>query len=649
MIIGTAGHIDHGKTALVRALTGVDTDRLKEEKARGISIDLGFAYMRTPRGSTVGFVDVPGHERFIHNMLAGVMGIDFVIVVVAANEGIKPQTEEHLAILDLLGVSRGLVALTKTDIADEAQRERVSSEIRRRLSGTTLSSIPIVPVSSSTGNGLDILRETIVEASEKFVQLETRGRFRLAVDRCFTLTGIGTVVTGTILSGSISVGDSVVVSPRGIKAHVRSIHAQNSRSEIGQTGDRCALNLVGAGVSKEAIFRGDVVMDPTLHAPADRIDAYLQLLGGERRPLSQWTPVKLHVGALEVNARVVVLADKDLSAGEDGFVQFVLDRPIAAAVWDRFIVRDVSGQRTMGGGRLVDLRAPARKRRTPPRIAQLHHFFAGSVQDTLNGLLDSAPFYVDITSFGRDRALAQSDIDAFSRELSLLALTVHGRALALSSGHAEKLKSSTLAALDKYHRDYPDLLGIGFEQLRLRVEPRLPAPMFHEFLQILIRGRHVVLDGTWIRLASHSLKLAISDEKTWKKIYPMLTETQKFRPPKTRDLVEVLGMTENDIRRLLKTLAKMGKVHEISHDHFFSCSAVIEVLDIVADIAKTDGGHIATAALRDRLENGRKISIELLEFFDRHGITIRRGDFRILNQPRLDIFRAGISKRVAAG
>jgi len=291
MIIGTAGHIDHGKTALVRALTGIDNDRLREEKARGITIDLGFAYLPAPNGAVLGFVDVPGHERFVHNMLAGAGGINFALLVVAADDGVMPQTREHLAIVDLLGIGRGLVAMTKVDLVAADRREAVAVEIVRALEGTGLAGSDIVPVSVVSGEGIEALRDRLFAQAQAGEHRAPQGCFRLAVDRSFTLTGVGTVVTGTVLSGAIAVGDHVTVSPSGLSARVRSIHAQNRAAERGQAGERCALNLAGEGIAKDLIHRGDVVLDSALHAPTDRIDAHLRLLPSERKPITQWTPV----------------------------------------------------------------------------------------------------------------------------------------------------------------------------------------------------------------------------------------------------------------------------------------------------------------------------------------------------------------------
>ncbi|MBO0766984.1 MAG: selenocysteine-specific translation elongation factor, partial [Hyphomicrobiaceae bacterium] len=361
MIVGTAGHIDHGKTSLIGKLTGIDTDRLKEEKARGISIDLGFAYWTRPRGTTIGFVDVPGHEGLVHNMLAGATGIDFVLLVVAADDGVMPQTCEHLAIMDLLGLTRGVVALNKCDLASAEQRATAIAGIEAVLAGTGLEGAPIVPVSAVTGEGLPELTAHLDEAAVLATARPKEALFRLAVDRSFILAGHGTAITGTVLSGSVRVEDRVVISPSGLEARIRSIHAQNQPVECGEAGQRCALVLSGPRISKEAVSRGDVVLDPALHLPTARIDASLRVLPSERKPIGQWFPVKVHHAAAEVPGRVVVLRDAPIAPGETEYVQLVLERPLAAAVGDRFVIRDTSSSRTVGGGVLIDLRPPERR------------------------------------------------------------------------------------------------------------------------------------------------------------------------------------------------------------------------------------------------------------------------------------------------
>jgi selenocysteine-specific elongation factor len=640
MIIGTAGHIDHGKTALVRALTGVETDRLKEEKARGISIDLGFAYLPTPDGTVLGFVDVPGHEKFIHNMLAGATGIDFVILVVAADDGIKPQTREHLAIVDLLGIERGIVALTKVDLASPPWQAKVSADIAQLLMGTRLADAAIIPVSTVTGDGIADLRERLFEAARRIGARPASGRFRLAVDRSFILAGAGTVVTGTVLSGQISSGDRVMVSPSGIVARVRSIHAQNQLCPRGLAGQRCALNLTGDGIHKDAIRRGDMVLDPELHAPTNRIDVNLRLLTSEPKPVGQWAPVRVFHASTDVGARVVLLDDTPLAPGADGQVQLVLDRPIAAAAQDRFVARDTTGQRTIGGGTLLDLRAPARKRRTPERLAQLRAHRIDDPMAALAAMLEIAPRFVELSTFARDRALSEAWIQQTVERLSIVtAQTVNG-VYAMSAPVWLELKRTLLKNLKAFHADNPDLQGIGLERLRLQLEPRLPAEALLSVLHGLVRSKDIALDGAWVRLAGHEVRLTPDDEKVWTRIAPLLSGAERFRPPRVRDIATLLGLRESDVRHLLKLLGRMGKVDEVAHDHFFLRTTVAEMVGVIVDLCRTQPlGQFAAAQFRDRVDNGRKVAIQILEFFDRHGVTLRRGDLRRANKYRLNLFR----------
>jgi selenocysteine-specific elongation factor len=547
MIIGTAGHIDHGKTALVRALTGVDTDRLKEEKARGITIDLGFAYLPGPDGTVLGFVDVPGHEKFVHNMLAGAGGIDFVVLVVAADDGVMPQTREHLAIVDLLGVSRGVVALTKVDLVSAERRAVVAAEIEQTLNATSLGGAEIVAVSCVSGQGMDAVRSRLFEASRSVTRRAATGRFRLAVDRSFSLTGVGTVVTGTVLSGTVAVGDQITISPSGLSARVRSIHAQNRPAERGQAGERCALNLAGDDIAKDAIHRGDVVLDPELHAPTDRIDATLRVLGAEAKPMTQWMPARLHHAAAGVGVRIVLLDDRQVAPGEEARVQLVLDRPIAAAAGDRFVLRDTSAQRTIGGGGFIDLRAPARKRRTPERVALLDAHAVDDPERAVVALCACRPGYVDLTGFARDRALASEEIGRIAEKLALISLPLQRSIVALSPARWNELTRGISERLAAFHAENPDLPGIGLERLRLQLEPRLPGPAFAAAMQALARSKHVALDGAWVRLPGHEVRLTSGDEALWRTIRPLLAGKERFRPPRVRDIGSAIGKGESDI------------------------------------------------------------------------------------------------------
>lgn len=639
MIVGTAGHVDHGKTALVQALTGVDTDRLQEEKARGMTIDLGFAYLPTPGGDIIGFIDVPGHERFVHTMVAGASGIDFVLLVVAADDGVMPQTREHLAIIDLLGVRRGLVVLSKCDFADPARRAAVAADVRAALVGTALEEAEVIPASTVTGEGIDDLRRLLSEEASRFARRSAAGRFRLAVDRCFTLNGIGTVATGTVLSGCIDVGDSVVVSPPGLAARIRSIHAQDRAVERGRAGDRCALCLTGDGVSKEAIRRGDVILDPALHAPADRIDAELRLLPREPRPIGQWFPVRLHHAAAQVGARIVLLGDEPIAPGGTAKVQIVLESPIAAAAGDAYVMRDTSAQRTIGGGRFIDLRAPSRKRRSPDRLTMLEAFAIPAPEKAVSALLDTPPRYLNLAAFARDRALGAGEIASLIDRLGLVTIPVGETQFVVSSTRWTRFTRDLTAILETFHADSPDLPGIGMEKLRLQLDPCLPAPAFAAAMRSLVRAGQIELYGAWIRLPGHQVRLAPREEALWREIEPLIAGSERFHPPRVRDIAEELARPEAEIRKLLKLTGRIGTVHEVAHDHFFLRLALAEIVEIVCKLAAEHDGQFSAAQFRDRAGSGRKVAVHILEFLDRHGVTLRRGDRRRVNRQRLDLFR----------
>lgn len=638
MIIGTAGHIDHGKTTLVKALTGTDADRLKEEKARGITIDLGFAYAKFAGDTVTGFIDVPGHEKFIHTMLAGAGGIDYALLVIAADDGIKPQTREHLAILDLLGIFRGIVALTKADLVDTDRLTTVTNDIRALLAPTRLKDIDILPVSAATGQGIDALKDILAEAERDTVETATEGRFRLAVDRSFTLSGAGTVVTGTVLSGSVSIGDAVTVSPSGLSARVRSIHAQNMAVERGFAGQRCALNLAGEAIAKDAIHRGDMVVDPVLHAPTDRIDAEFSALASEPKAIGQWFSARFHHESVETGVRIVPL-EGPVAPGGTARVQLVLDRPVAAAVGDRFILRDVSAQRTIGGGALIDLRPPARKRRTPERLEQLTAAAKPTAAEQLSALIDTAPYLVDLNTFGRDRAMSPQQLNAATQAAGIVLVEAGGIAYAMSAKHRAAFTTQLTDLLTTFHAENPELQGQGRERLRMAMTPRLPAPAFLAVLRTEAAVENVVLEGAFVRLPGHIAQLGETEEALYAEILPHLTGDSRFRPPRVRDFAEMLGADEREIRRVLKLCARLGRVDQIRQDHFFTRATTAEMVEIIREVAaQAEHGEFVAGVFRDRVNNGRKVAIEILDFFDRHGVTLRRGDLRRINPHRLDLF-----------
>lgn len=632
MIVGTAGHIDHGKTALVRALTGVDADRLAEEKARGITIDLGFAYADLGCGAITGFVDVPGHEKFVHTMLAGAGGIDLALLVVAADDGIMPQTREHLAILDLLGMSRGIIALTKADLATPERIDAIRAEIGALLADTGLARSPVHIVSTVTGQGIDALTAALVaaEAQTRAEALE-RG-FRMVIDRSFTLSGAGTVVTGTVVSGRVAPGDHIIISPPGISARVRSIHAQNRKADMGHAGQRCALNLAGEGVTREAISRGDVALQPELHAPSARIDVALRVLGSEQKALSTWFPARLHLGAAEVGARIVPLSGP-LVPGQKGLAQIVLDRPIAATTGERFILRDVSARRTIGGGHVIDLRPPARRRTRPERLAMLAAMDHADPARALQAMADIA--LIDVDGFARDHALTSAQL----AQMQAGAPLVPGTRLAAGAPIIDGLRAQMQQALAQFHEENADLQGLGRERLRLMLSPRLPKTDFTGYIRAEAAAGLIALDGAFVRLPGHMPRLTPQDEATFAEILPQLAGEARFRPPRVRDFATALGADEAEIRRILRMAARQGRVDQIAQDHFFARATTIEMVGLMRDVAgQTDDGWFSAPPFRDKMQNGRKVAIQILDYFDKLGLTLRRGDLRRINPHRIDLF-----------
>jgi len=623
LIIGSAGHIDHGKTALVKALTGIDADRLKEEKARGITIDLGYAYTPLPNGDVLGFVDVPGHEKFIHNMLAGATGIDFVLLVVAADDGPMPQTREHLHILDLLGLKRGVVALTKADRVSAQRLDETRAEITALLAGSSLAGSDIYAVSAVTGSGIPVLRARLETEAQVLHQRSASGHFRLAMDRCFTLSGIGTVVTGTVFSGAVAVGDKLVMSPSNIPVRVRSIHAQDRPAPTAVAGQRCALNLTGPGFDKAAVARGDWVLAECLHAPVTRVDARLRVLASEDKPLRHWTPVHIHLGATDVTGRVSLLEGEVVAPGTDVLVQLVLDKPVGALHGDRFIVRDQSATRTVGGGRVLDSFPPARGRRTPARIELLRALETDAPANALQAMLQASASGVDLRRFELDWNLREDEASAMWASLPMRRVEEGETAIGFSPAVWEALRQRLLATLTAEHACVPDMLGVDRERLRRMTAPMLSRAAFLALTDELLAAGSIKASGLWLHLPGHSVALLAHEEKLWAKVRPLL-DAAPYQPPRVRDIANALDMDESVMRLLLRRLARLGEVFQVAHDHFFTRESVTALAAIARQLAQDD--ILEAAVFRDRIGVGRKLAIQILEFFDRVGFTRRARD-----------------------
>lgn len=622
MIVATAGHIDHGKTRLVKALTGIDTDRLPEERARGISIDLGFAH--ADLGGRVSFIDVPGHERFIRNMLAGVCGIHAALLVVAADDGVMPQTLEHLHILDLLDVRRGAVVITKTDLVPPERTAAVHAGIDAALAGTTLAGSARFAVSAATGEGLPALQDWLRSQATGEAPAADDGRhFRLAVDRAFTVAGSGTVVTGTVHSGAVAVGEHLVVSPSGREVRVRGVQVQGAPTARAFVSQRCALNLAGAGV--EDVARGDWIVHPAVHAPTNRLDARLRVLASEGEALAHWTPVHLHLGTADVPARIAVAGEGRIEPGTSGLVQVVVERPIAALHGDRFVVRDQSARRTIGGGAVIDPFAPKRRRRADPRTAQLQVLERETPAAILAGLLELSEGGVELQRLWQALNLAPANAQALLRESHAVVL---GKDVAIARAAADLLASRVLAALREFHAAQPQASGLEAAALRKTLAPRLPPEAFQAFLRELANRQAIVLSSDVARLPGHVATANPQDERLWARVRAALASSG-VHTPLLAELAAQLKVKEPQLRDFLHRKSRTGEVLRITPERFCLRETLARLAATAVVVARsTDDGLFTAAQFRDAIGTGRGLAIHYLEFFDRLGITQRFGDQR---------------------
>ncbi len=646
MIVGTAGHIDHGKTTLVRALTGVDTDRLPEEKKRGISIELGYAFLDVPLNSTnasgapaqrISFIDVPGHERLVHTMVAGASGIDFALLLVAADDGPMPQTLEHLAVLSLLGVARGAVVITKADRVDAARIDTVRADMAALLAGTTLAGAPVLAVSAQTGDGVEALRALLLEAacagqasagglndsnspsSEANKAAAASAAFRLAIDRAFTLQGTGTVVTGTIHAGRVQVGDELVIHlPAGpVRTRVRSLHAQNLPVQSAHAGQRCAVALTG--IAKDDIARGHWLTDPRITLATQRLDATLTLWQGEAKALRTGARVQAHMGAAHVNASVAVLDGDSLAPGASARVQLVLDAPVGAWAGDRLLLRDAAASRTLAGGRVLDPFAPARYRRTPQRLAELAALALPTPAERLAALIDVAPYGVDLERW----RIAQGLLDVPAGSWPKQALAQDGQALGATQ--TEAFSATALAALQTFHEKQPDELGPDSARLRRLAAPRLPMPLWQALLARLAAAGQLVLHGAFVHLPAHGVQLSATETRIAQKVQAPLAAAG-FEGAWARDLAKHAQEPEPLVRATLARLARRGDLHQTVKDLYYPPAAMQQLATLARQVAQANAGDVLAAQFRDAANLGRKRAIQILEYFDRIGLTRRVGD-----------------------
>jgi selenocysteine-specific elongation factor len=632
VVIGTAGHIDHGKTSLVRALTGQETDRLKEEQERGISIDLGFAHFDGPDGERAGVVDVPGHERFVRNMLAGAHGMDLVLFTVAADDGIMPQTEEHLDILHLLGVRRGIFVVTKTDLVDAARVAAVREEIEILAAGTTLEGAPILPVSTLTGEGIDALRTEILRQLAAAPSPPPPGPFRLPVDRAFVMRGHGVVVTGTAVAGAVREGDTVRLLPAGARVRVRSLQVHGVPVASARRGQRIAMNLVG--VERADVGRGHVVCDERLERTTTRFDAFVEVRPAARRPLASHARVRVHVGTAETLGKVVVLGGRsEIPPREHGWAQVVVEEPLLALRGDRFVLRDETARRTLGGGVVVNPFADRHRRDEADLAERLVALRDGDVGTAARALLALVP---DFACEAEGVALA------LGAEIAAVRRALAGAADVIPLPDATSPDAwTTLAKWDRLvadvttlvgaaHRERPTEPGVEMEHLRSQGGFDVSAKTFRWCVERLVAERRLARAESLVRLPGHAVVLGAADRALAERVEGLLVEG-RFTPPDLRQLEAAVPIDRKRLVEVLGVLERDGLVVRVAPDLHYARAAVEDAKRLVAEHCRAHG-EVSAAVFRDLIGASRKFAIALLDWCDRTGVTTRVGDMRRLRR-----------------
>jgi selenocysteine-specific elongation factor len=627
VVVGTAGHIDHGKTSLVKALTGTDTDRLPEEKARGITIDLGFAFLEEADGLTIEIVDVPGHERFVRNMLAGVGGIDLALLVIAADEGVMPQTREHLAICSLLRIGTGLVALTKTDLVEPDWLELVKDDVAGLVRGTFLEGAPILPVSARTGEGLTELRAALHTLAAQAPARAVDQLPRLPIDRVFTVKGFGTVVTGTLVTGRFTADDRVEVYPRGVQAKVRGLQTHGQAVAQALAGQRTAMNL--QGIERAAVTRGDVVGTPGALIASPLVDGTLELLEDAPRALKSRDRVRFHTGTSEIMARVLLLDRPELEPGERTFARFRLEAPLVALPGDRFVLRSYSPIVTIAGGTLLDIDPPRFKRKAPALVAHLSLLAEGTPEDIVEEHIRQVQ-----TAGARRGALSGRVPFGPARLADILgALQGSGRILAverdlfLHPESAERVRSQALAALAEFHRANPLRPGMSREELRRRAGDT-DERIFAHLLGRLEADSLVRTDRDKVRLASHEVQLSPTQQRVVEQVEGDFLRTGAA-PPSPEEALAHAGVTGDEEHELFQVLVESKRLVRIKESLFFHTQALDAIQDKLVTLLR-ERKDIGPGDVKDLLGISRKYAIPLLEYFDGRRVTMRVGERRVL-------------------
>ncbi len=632
IILGTAGHIDHGKTSLIKALTGIDTDRLKEEKERGITIELGFASLDLPGGQHLGIVDVPGHEKFVKNMVAGATGIDIVAMVIAADEGVMPQTREHMEICTLLGVAHGLIVMTKTDLVDEEWLELALEDIREFSQGTFLENSPILPVSSATGQGIPELISALDEIAGKIPLRPPSSLFRLPIDRVFTMKGFGTVITGTLVSGKVEVGETIMIYPSGITSKVRGIQVHNQSANSAEAGMRTAINF--QGLEKAAVQRGEILSTPGALMNSYMVDISFHYLGSNQKPLKNRTLVRFHTGTSEVLGYLILLEQDELPPGQTAAAQLRLNSPVAIVKDDRFVVRSYSPVRTIGGGHVLNPTPQKHKRLKPEVIQGLQHLTGNDPETIIAYQIEQAGYHgVSLSHLKIMTNLPDKQLETHLQHLlsqKTVIQTDKENRIFIHQTTLDALIEKISEYLVDYHRTNPLKAGMPKEELKskfpLITDPRL----FNQILNQMIKARQIVQEENNVRLEGHRVSLGrdqadIRDKIT--KIY----RNGGLQPPYFREVAKELDAEPKHVNDVLTLLVEEGRIIKTKDDLYFDAATVDELRNKLVAFLKSND-EITTPQFKEMTGVSRKYVIPLIEYFDAKNVTLRVGDSRKLRK-----------------
>jgi len=632
IILGTAGHIDHGKTSLIKAVTGTDTDRLKEEKERGITIELGFASLHLPNGQHVGIVDVPGHEKFVKNMVAGATGIDIVVMVIAADEGVMPQTREHMEICTLLGIKHGFVALTKIDMVDEEWLELAMEDVRDFTAGTFLENTPIVPVSAVKERGLQEFTRVLETICNQLPDRSMSSLFRLPVDRVFTMKGFGTVITGSLISGRVQVGDTVMIYPSMITSRVRGIQVHNQGVNMAEAGQRTAINF--QGLEKAAIKRGEMLALPGTLKPSFMVDLQLQYLASNKKPIKNRTRVRFHTGTSEILGNLVLLDREELPPAEKAAIQLRLDEPVCLVKDDRFVIRSYSPVRTIGGGQVLNPIPPKHKRFKADVVQGLQSIAERSAEDLIAYNIDQTGFagaaFSDLVLMTNisEKSLDQQLQALLSRKTVLL--VDRDSRIFMHTSSFQQLKQDLTGHLERYHKTNPLKAGMPKEELKTKLPPNLSPKLFNLLINQMLKDGEISVVEDTVHLASHTVALGADQEGIRDKIIKTYRQSG-LQPPYFKELGKQLTADPARARDVLNLLVKEGRLVKVKEDLFFDTDAVTRLKQRLVEFL-TVHGEISTPQFKEMTAASRKYVIPLIEFFDAQNFTIRIGDIRKLRK-----------------